>query len=137
MPMMTGIGYSHMCQTYGVPSLDHATAYLLHPLLGPRLADVLDVVHAQVCERGLKLQRLMGSDVDALKAVSCLVLFRAAAEPLLQLPPGQSPVNAAAFRARAKSVLDAVAPAYPACPFTSDYLRRQHDAEQAAAHVDE
>ena len=137
MPMMAGIGYSHMCQTYGVPSLAHATAYLLHPLLGPRLAAVVQVVHAQICGRGLQLQRLMGSDVDALKAVSCLVLFRAAAEPLLHLQPGECPIDAAEFSRQAQSVLDAVAPQYPACAFTSDYLKRQQaetgaQAERAA-----
>ncbi len=124
MPMMAGIGYSHMCQTYGVPSLDHATAYLLHPVLGPRLAQVVEVVHAQICERGLKLNRLMGSDVDALKAVSCLVLFRAAAAPLT-VAEQPAAFNVAEFRDRAKHVLDAVAPSYPACPFTTEYLKRQ------------
>jgi uncharacterized protein (DUF1810 family) len=127
MPMMAGIGYSHMCQTYGVQSLDHATAYLLHPVLGPRLAEVVGVVHGQVCERNVQLQRLMGSDVDALKAVSCLVLFRAAAEPLVDIT---APFNVVDFRDQAKRVLDAVQASYPACPFTTDYLKRQ----QAAAN---
>jgi uncharacterized protein (DUF1810 family) len=144
MPMMAGIGYSHMCQTYGVPSLDHATAYLLHPVLGPRLAQVVQVVHAQICERGLKLQRLMGSDVDALKAVSCLVLFRAAAEPLTssssssgaeQCTQQPAAFNVAEFQEHAQRVLDAVAPSYPACPFTTDYLKRQQaGGDQRGAH---
>ena len=123
MPMMPGIGYSHMCQTYGVPSLDHATAYLLHPVLGPRLAEVVGVVHAQVCNRSVKLQRLMGSDVNALKAVSCLVLFRAAAAPLTGV--AGAPFNVAEFIHHSERVLDAVQAAYPACSFTTDYLKRQ------------
>lgn len=129
--MMAGIGYSHMCQTYGVPSLDHATAYLLHPVLGPRLAAVVEVVHSQICERSLQLQRLMGSDVDALKAVSCLVLFRAAAEPLLQADT--APFDVAEFRNQASRVLDAVARSYPACQFTTDYLKRQQTEKDAVA----
>jgi uncharacterized protein (DUF1810 family) len=129
--MMSGIGSSHMCHTYGVPSLDHATGYLLHPVLGPRLAEVVDEVHTQICERRLQLQRLMGSDVDALKAVSCLVLYRAAAEPLVSAG-AHIAFNVIKFRERAKLVLDAVAPSYPACAFTTQYLARQrtsaHDA---------
>jgi uncharacterized protein (DUF1810 family) len=132
MPMMAGIGYSHMCQTYGVPSLEHATAYLLHPVLGPRLAAVVEVVHSQICERSLQLQRLMGSDVDALKAVSCLVLFRAAAEPLLHLVD-TAPFDVAEFRNQASRVLDAVARSYPACKFTTDYLKRQQSEKDAGA----
>jgi uncharacterized protein (DUF1810 family) len=130
MPMMAGIGFSHMCQTYGVPSLDHATAYLLHPVLGPRLSEVVSVLHQQICERGLKLQRLMGSDVDALKAVSCLVLYRAAAQPLMDLGES-SPFNMGEFCDQATRVLDAVAPSYPACPFTTDYLKRQQAGQDA------
>jgi uncharacterized protein (DUF1810 family) len=136
MPMMSGIGYSHMCQTYGVPSLDHATGYLLHPILGPRLAEVVEVVHSQICERNLKLQRLMGSDVDALKAVSCLVLFRAAAEPLASADV-PVPFDVSKFRDRAKLVLDAVSASYPACKFTTDYLKRQQTGKHEAANHDD
>ena len=136
MPMMAGIGYSSMCQTYGVPSLDHATGYLLHPTLGPRLAEVVGVVHSQICERNLKLQRLMGSDVDARKAVSCLVLFRAAAEPLMSTE-ATVPFDVAKFRDQATLVLNAVATSYPACPFTTDYLKRQQTGIcEASDHED-
>ena len=133
MPMMAGIGYSSMCQTYGVPSLDHATGYLLHPTLGPRLAEVVGVVYSQICERNLKLQRLMGSDVDALKAVSCLVLFRAAAEPLMSTE-ATVPFDVAKFRDQATLVLNAVATSYPACPFTTDYLKRQQTGKREASN---
>jgi hypothetical protein len=66
----------------------------------------------------------MGSDVDALKAVSCLVLFRAAAEPLLD-DECFAPINAAQFQKQATLVLDAVKSSYPECPFTTEYLKRQ------------
>jgi uncharacterized protein (DUF1810 family) len=38
-PQIAGLGSSSMSRTYAIASLDEARAYLLHPVLGPRLIE--------------------------------------------------------------------------------------------------
>jgi uncharacterized protein (DUF1810 family) len=38
-PQIAGLGNSSMSRTYAIASLDEAQAYLLHPVLGPRLTE--------------------------------------------------------------------------------------------------
>lgn len=74
-PQVAGLGRSSTAQFYAVAGLDEARAYLAHPVLGPRLAEVVDAILA-----------LPGSDAhaafgapDDLKLHSSLTLFAAAA----------------------------------------------------------
>ncbi len=82
-------------QFYGLSGLDEARAYLAHPVLGPRLAEM-----AQSCAalQGLTAREVFGAP-DDLKLRSCLTLFEAAA-------PDQ-PVFAAALEALCDGERDA------------------------------
>ncbi len=44
-PQLRGLGTSTMAERYGVGSLAEARAYLAHPVLGPRLRELTDIVN--------------------------------------------------------------------------------------------
>jgi uncharacterized protein (DUF1810 family) len=75
-PQMKGLGYSAQSHYYGIGSLDEATAYLRHPILGPRLVECTQLVN-QVEERAIR--EILGSP-DDLKFHSSMTLFESAAE---------------------------------------------------------
>jgi uncharacterized protein (DUF1810 family) len=85
-PQLRALGRSPTAQHYGVASLDEATAYLEHPVLGPRLEIAVAAVQASPAR---DLHALFGSP-DDLKFRSCMTLFSVAA------PEG--PYNAALDR---------------------------------------
>jgi len=64
-----------MSETYGVGSLAEASAYLAHPLLGPRLVECVEAVLAN---EGRSLAAIFGSP-DDLKFFSSMTLFARAA----------------------------------------------------------
>ena len=70
-PQLRGLGRSAMAERYGIASLEEASAYLAHPVLGPRLVE---------CAR-LVLDADAGSIggmfpyPDDLKLHSCVTLF--------------------------------------------------------------
>jgi uncharacterized protein (DUF1810 family) len=70
-PQLKGLGLSAMAQTYGITGLDEATAYLEHPVLGPRLKAALDAAHTSATT---SLHVLFGSP-DDLKFRSSMTLF--------------------------------------------------------------
>jgi uncharacterized protein (DUF1810 family) len=79
-PQIAGLGRSPTARTYAVSSLAEATAYLAHPVLGPRLAEstrLLTTLPAHSAEA------VFGA-VDAMKLRSSMTLFERAApaEPL-------------------------------------------------------
>jgi uncharacterized protein (DUF1810 family) len=43
-PQMRGLGMSAMSERYGIGSLAEAKAYLAHPVLGPRLREISEIV---------------------------------------------------------------------------------------------
>ena len=43
-PQMKGLGMSAMSERYGIGSLEEARAYLAHPVLGPRLREISEIV---------------------------------------------------------------------------------------------
>ena len=45
-PQIEGLGHSSMAQKFAISSLEEATAYLEHPLLGPRLRECTKLVNA-------------------------------------------------------------------------------------------
>ena len=71
-PQLAGLGSSPMAEMYGLRGVDEATAYLRAPVLRDRL---LTAMHA-VCAHSASLQKLMGSEIDVLKLVSSMTLFR-------------------------------------------------------------
>lgn len=72
-PQLAGLGSSPMAQRYAISSLDEASAYLAHPVLGPRLREctqlVLDVI-------GRDISDILGYP-DNLKFHSSMTLFAA------------------------------------------------------------
>lgn len=77
-PQIEGLGHSAMAERYAIASLDEARAYLTHPVLGPRLADCVDLLLAV---EGRSANEVMGSP-DDFKLRSSMTLFaRAAGDP--------------------------------------------------------
>jgi uncharacterized protein (DUF1810 family) len=89
-PQLAGLGESAMSQLYAIGSLDEARGYLAHPLLGPRLAECVELV---LEAKGKPAEAIFGG-IDARKLQSSMTLFGWAA-------PGPGPFSAvlAAFYA--------------------------------------
>jgi len=71
-PQIAGLGSSPMAETYGLHGVAEAAAYLAHPVLRERLLAAMNAVRAH----STPLRTLMGSQIDALKLVSSMTLFR-------------------------------------------------------------
>jgi uncharacterized protein (DUF1810 family) len=80
-PQIDGLGRSSTARAYALRDLAEACAYLRDPLLRARYEEIAGAVGEQLA-RGISLEDLMGSSIDALKLASSLTLFRAAAESL-------------------------------------------------------
>src|SRR5436305_3193102 len=85
-PQIEGLGRSSMARDYAIRDLDEACAYLRDPILRARYEEIVAAVSEQLV-RGIKVEDLMGSQIDALKLVSSLTLFGAAAEQLAREAP--------------------------------------------------
>jgi uncharacterized protein (DUF1810 family) len=70
-PQLKGLGHSSTAQTYGIADLEEATAYLGHPVLGPRLETAVSAVLSSPAS---SLNALFGSP-DDLKFRSSMTLF--------------------------------------------------------------
>jgi len=81
-PQIAGLGQSQMSRTYAIASLDEATAYQRHPILGPRLAECAGIVARA---RASTAEQIFGG-IDAQKLHSSMTLFMRAApsEPLFR-----------------------------------------------------
>jgi len=74
-PQLEGLGHSAMAERYAIGSLDEATAYAAHPVLGARLRECTELVLAF---RNRTVHDIFGSP-DDLKFHSCMTLFARAA----------------------------------------------------------
>ena len=74
-PQIAGLGRSDMAQRYAIRDAAEARAYLAHPLLGPRLIEIVD---AAVAAPG-GAEAIFGG-IDAVKLRSSLTLFAAVAD---------------------------------------------------------
>jgi uncharacterized protein (DUF1810 family) len=74
-PQLAGLGFSAMSQRYAISSLAEARAYVVHPVLGPRLAEC---VAAALATTGRSAEQIFGG-VDAQKLHSSMTLFHRAA----------------------------------------------------------
>jgi uncharacterized protein (DUF1810 family) len=70
-PQITGLGFSPMARKFAIVSLAEATAYLDHPVLGPRLAECTGLVNAV---EGRPIEQIFGYP-DDLKFCSSMTLF--------------------------------------------------------------
>jgi uncharacterized protein (DUF1810 family) len=78
-PQIDGLGHSAMSRRYAIRSLEEASAYLDHALLGQRLRDCVGALQDLT---GTTAEQVFGT-VDAAKLRSSLTLFLAVAnEPL-------------------------------------------------------
>ena len=80
-PQIEGLGRSSTARAYAMRDLGEACTYFRDPILRARYEEIVAAVSEQLV-RGIRLEDLMGSRIDALKLVSSLTLFRAAAEQL-------------------------------------------------------
>ncbi len=74
-PQIAGLGHSDMARRYAIKDADEATAYLKHPLLGPRLEQCAQALLAHA-ERPAR--QILGSP-DDMKLRSSMTLFAAVA----------------------------------------------------------
>jgi uncharacterized protein (DUF1810 family) len=74
-PQLAGLGRSAMAQHYAITGLPEASAYLAHPVLGPRL---LDCARALTGLDTADAAAVLGG-IDAQKLRSSMTLFAAAA----------------------------------------------------------
>jgi len=70
-PQIQGLGISPMAERYAISGLSEARAYLLHPILGPRLRDCTALVNAVA---GRPITEIFGWP-DNLKFHSSVTLF--------------------------------------------------------------
>jgi uncharacterized protein (DUF1810 family) len=76
-PQLAGLGQSSASIRYGLQGADEASAYLRDPVLRDRLLRVATALLGQLkCEPARALADVMGSEIDALKLVSSMTLFR-------------------------------------------------------------
>lgn len=74
-PQLRGLGFSSTAQYYGIRDLEEAKAYMAHPVLGPRLAEISEaLLGLDACDPSA----VMGYP-DDLKLRSCMTLFALAA----------------------------------------------------------
>jgi uncharacterized protein (DUF1810 family) len=79
-PQLAGLGQSSSAIHYGLQGVDEATAYLRDSVLRERLLRVTAAVLAQLQRDSVpRLVDVMGSEIDALKLVSSMTLFRGVA----------------------------------------------------------
>jgi uncharacterized protein (DUF1810 family) len=131
-PQLEGLGRSSTARAYAIHDLAEACAYLRDPLLRARYQEIADAVSDQLA-RGITLDDLMGSNIDALKVVSSLTLFHAAAKSLASAEP-----TFASLAQDCDAILaEAGAQGHPACAPTSrasvasSLLRAAYSAERS------
>lgn len=73
-PQIAGLGQSAMARAYAIRSIGEARAYLVHPVLGPRLREA----SAAVLAAPGSAEAIMGG-IDAIKLRSSMTLFAHAA----------------------------------------------------------
>ena len=110
-PQLAGLGSSPMARMYGLQGVDEASDYLREPILRTRLLDAMNAVRAQ---SATPLRTLMGSEIDALKLVSSMTLFREIGRRVKD-----DEVATAADDILTRAATDG----FPACAFTLDRCR--------------
>jgi uncharacterized protein (DUF1810 family) len=70
-PQLAGLGRSRLASEFAISSLQEATAYLNHPILGPRLRQCTRLVNRV---EGRSIEEIFGYP-DDLKFHSCMTLF--------------------------------------------------------------
>jgi uncharacterized protein (DUF1810 family) len=120
-PQLAGLGHSRMSQIYGIDGVAEAEAYLRDPLLRGRLLTITIALVEQL-RRGVSLESLMNSSIDATKLVSSMTLFGHVAK---RLEAAERLDDCASVARITDEVLaDADRQGYPPCAFTLGRLTR-------------
>jgi uncharacterized protein (DUF1810 family) len=119
LPQLDGLGTSPMSRTYALHGREDATRYLRDATLRARLLAVAKVMVDHL-GRGVPLVALMGSDIDAKKAVSSLTLFECVAKSLaLEAEAADARAECGLLADAAGRVLaSAEGQGFPRCAFT-------------------
>jgi uncharacterized protein (DUF1810 family) len=104
-PQIAGLGRSATARHFGIRDLDEARAYLAHDVLGSRLHEATAAVTAWAGRR--TLEQIFGA-IDAIKFVSSMTLFEAAADPAGAVDFARA-LDSLARRARDRHTLDLIA----------------------------
>jgi uncharacterized protein (DUF1810 family) len=119
-PQLAGLGYSSASRAYGIDGAAEAREYLRDSLLRSRLLTIASAVADQLA-RGVPLERVMGSSIDATKLVSSMTLFGNVAR---QLHATEGLEEFAALARVADEILVGAAGAgFEKCEFTLERLR--------------
>jgi uncharacterized protein (DUF1810 family) len=125
-PQLRGLGRSPLAVRFGLDGVDEALAYVRDPVLGQRLAVATAAVREHVATEGghaRRLDEVMGSEIDAMKLISCMTLFGAVARRAHTTEPQ---AMLAALADDADVVLRAgAAQGYERCGFTDAQLARR------------
>jgi uncharacterized protein (DUF1810 family) len=123
-PQLAGLGRSATAVHYGLAGAEEAAAYLRDAVLGERLTAAAAAVRSHVAGAAaspVPLAAVMGSEVDALKLVSCMTLFLHVARVLHAVDPQ---ARFATLAGHAEAILAAAAAqGYPPCAFTEAAVR--------------
>jgi uncharacterized protein (DUF1810 family) len=119
-PQLAGLGQSAMSQTYGIDGVAEAEGYLRDPILRVRLLTIALAVAEQL-RRGVSLESLMNSSIDATKLVSSMTLFEHVATRLQAT--GEVDEFASLARIAGEILAKADAEGYSPCAFTLSRLR--------------
>jgi len=76
-PQLDGLGSSSMARMYAIKTVAEAEAFLRHPILGPRLRQIME---ATLQVEGCSALAIFGS-TDELKLRSCATLFARVSPP--------------------------------------------------------
>jgi uncharacterized protein (DUF1810 family) len=122
-PQLAGLGRSSTAVYYGLADAEEAADYLRDRVLGERLVAAAAAVQTHLTNAkpgSVRLEELMGSEIDALKLVSCMTLFRHVARALNAADPQR---QFAAMADHADAILAAAArQGYGRCTHTEEYL---------------
>ena len=74
-PQLHGISLSINSMKYGIANRAEAEAYIMHPILGPRLTEMTRIVLSHLTQSHSKLHTMMNTTIDAKKFMRCMTLF--------------------------------------------------------------
>jgi len=112
-PQIEGLGRSSTARAYAIHDLGEACAYLRDSILRARYEEIVGAVSEHLTQ-GTHVEDLMGGRTDALKLVSSLTLFRAAAEQLAR----EDPLYTSLAERLASLLGQTSGQGYPPCDFT-------------------
>ena len=125
LPQVRGLGTSEHSRKFGIADREEAIAYLRDPELRAHLLEIVQAIAERLTARSPgSLRDLMGSEIDAVKTVSSLTLFRAIAGQLVRADASRMYEELA--RAADHVLALAKAEGYPPCERTQQWLEKRH-----------